>query len=70
MTRRVGSVLVSEPEKPRRCSACGALRECRPYGKDGADICHPCATATPESRAEMKRQFDKRLDGVTHVVDR
>lgn len=31
----------------------------RPYGPDGAMVCHPCATGTPERKAEAERQIEK-----------
>jgi hypothetical protein len=64
MSRRVQGVgvIAIEPSS-RRCSACGHVKECRPYGKDGAQICFPCATATPASKAEAERQMHVRLFG-------
>ena len=37
--------------------------ECRPYGKDGAQVCYGCAMATPEAKAEAERQMGLRLFG-------
>ena len=44
-------------EPDRRCTACGKVDECRPYGKGGAQVCFDCAMATPESKAEAERQM-------------
>ena len=48
-------VIAVEPD--RRCTACGKVDECRPYGKGGAQVCFDCAMATPESKAEAERQM-------------
>ena len=58
MTHRAedGTVMIAV-EPPRKCSACRRERECRPYGKGGADVCFECAMATEESRSEADRQF-------------
>jgi hypothetical protein len=61
MTRRVGSVLLIEPEPPRECSECGIERECRPYGKDGAQMCFDCAMATPESKRVADEAIARRI---------
>jgi len=63
MSGRVAGAVVICPEPPRECTTCGQTRECRPYGKDGAQVCHPCAMATPESKAEAERQMAMRLFG-------
>ena len=63
MSRRVGGGVIIQLESPRKCSYCGEVAECRPYGKGGADICHPCARSTPERWAEAERQMRVRLFG-------
>ena len=60
MTRRVGDVVILEEEEPDNCAYCGALEELRPYGKNGARICYPCATK-PENKAETERRFARLL---------
>lgn len=47
-------------KKPKlRCSICASTdRELRPYGKGGALVCFPCATASPEAQATASHQFD------------
>ncbi len=43
-----------------KCAYCGKQRELRPYGKNGAEICHDCGFL-PENKAETERQFLARL---------
>jgi hypothetical protein len=56
MTRIVGKVLIIEPEKDDVCEYCGEVKELRPYGKDGANICFDCAMK-PENREETDKNF-------------
>ena len=30
-------------ESPQECKLCGKIAECRPYGKNGEEICVKCA---------------------------
>lgn len=55
----------------RRCCVCQRAEdhslnelkvELRPYGPGGADICHECAFATPEQRAQTKANFAALID--------
>ena len=57
MSGRIAGVPVIAVEPDRRCTACGKVDECRPYGKGGAQVCFDCAMATPESKAEAERQM-------------
>lgn len=53
----------------RRCGTCGRAKdhslgndgkfkvELRPYGPGGTDICHECATATPEAEKQARQAF-------------
>ena len=63
MSGRIAGVPVIAVEPDRRCTACGKVDECRPYGKGGAQVCFDCAMATPESKAEAERQMGMRLFG-------
>ena len=63
MSRRVNNIAIIETEEPQTCTGCGALKECRPYGKNGAQVCYACAMATPESQAEADKQMAIRLFG-------
>ena len=56
----VGGVPFIEVEAPRRCTECCKVVECRPYGKNGAQVCFKCAMATPETKAEAERQMGMR----------
>ena len=51
-----GIVVIYE-EPPQKCEFCGEIKETRPYGKDGKEICHSCMTATPEAEEEATRRF-------------
>ncbi len=43
---------------PKTCYYCGPTdRELRPYGPGGANVCCPCATATPEREQAAKAAF-------------
>ncbi len=44
MSDRIGSRVVIAEEKPQQCDECGVVAELRPYGKDFACVCHPCAS--------------------------
>ena len=58
MSRMVGNVFYVEREPPAPCEECGAVAELRPYGKGGANVCHPCAMKDPW---EAQRQMAKRI---------
>ena len=50
------------------CHYCGPTdRELRPYGPGGSDVCHPCATATPEREAAAQAAFGALLDATGAV---
>lgn len=42
-----GDTFVIEAEPHRKCSQCGKVAECRPYGPDGSDICYDCGMKDP-----------------------
>ena len=63
VTRRVGDVIVLEPTAPVACAFCGEVAECRPYGPDDKDICHPCAMK-PEYKAIAEAAFMRQILGV------
>ena len=49
---------VIEVETPQQCDYCGGIAELRPYGRDGAAICFPCAQKNrQETEANMRRRF-------------
>lgn len=50
------------------CHYCGPTeRELRPYGPGGSNVCHPCATATPERNAAAEAAFGTLLDANAEV---
>lgn len=50
-----------------RCHYCGpTTKDLRPYGPNGAWVCHPCAN-TPERREETKRNFYAQLEAAGPV---
>jgi hypothetical protein len=42
VTRRVGDIVIIEPEDDGVCDLCGAVEETRPYGPNGEDVCFDC----------------------------
>lgn len=66
MTKRVGPFLHLEPESDRPCSECGKKKECRPYGRNGADLCFDCAMK-PANKGIVKANFRARLEDVEPV---
>lgn len=59
----INNVIVIEKENPQQCDYCGVVSELRPYGKDGAAICHTCAMK-PENIKQTEKMFRARLAGV------
>jgi hypothetical protein len=45
---------------PARCEMCGRLKELRPYGPNGENVCFECAKKDPEA---MKRGFNRLVMG-------
>ena len=43
MTEKIGNTVIIAYEEERECQFCGKIRECRPYGPEGKDICFSCA---------------------------
>ena len=48
MSKRIGNLIIIEPEKPQQCDYCGKIEELRPYGKNGACICYECGMKNEE----------------------
>lgn len=44
-------------EKSQQCDDCGKIAELRPYGKNGAKICHECGQKDPETVEEQMAKF-------------
>jgi len=58
MTRRVGNIVIIEPEEERRCELCGVIEECRPYGPNGEQVCFSCGM---KDKANFMRRMNKYL---------
>lgn len=48
-----------QAQPPGRCELCHAVKETRPYGPNGEQVCFPCGM---KDEAAMKRAFDRRMD--------
>lgn len=48
MTFRIGNAVVIAVQEKEKCDLCGLIAECRPYGPNGENICHPCGQKNPE----------------------
>lgn len=51
-----GRLIQAEP--PGRCEFCGDVKETRPYGPNGENVCFPCGMKDEEA---VKRAFEKRM---------
>ena len=64
MTRKIIvddiTILLIEVEEKQICVYCGNMRECRPYGKDGQQICYECGM---KDEATTNQEFDKLFEG-------
>lgn len=49
------------------CESCGSIEECRPYGKNGEQICFTCAMATPESKEIAEKKMAEYIFGIKDV---
>lgn len=45
------------PETDRKCEECGAKTECRPYGKNGQQICFDCGMKDEKTTARQMRRY-------------
>lgn len=53
MTKRIGNIIVIEPEPPGQCDLCGKIAELRPYGPNGECICYECGMKDEETADRM-----------------
>jgi len=60
MSGRVGDTFVIAAEEPAKCEDCGKVKELRPYGKNGANVCFECAMKDEEN---AKAMFIKHING-------
>ena len=51
-----GRLIAAQP--PGRCEMCGDVKETRPYGPNGENVCFPCGMKDEEA---MKRAFEQRM---------
>lgn len=49
------------------CHYCGTTEDTRPYGPGGSDVCHPCATATPERNEAARQVFLVQVDAAAAI---
>lgn len=61
MTDKISGNVVIYEEPPQECEFCGEIKETRPYGKDGKEICFGCMEATPETKKEAEERFEELL---------
>lgn len=47
-----------------KCYKCNESGDLRPYGPKGAMVCFPCATSSPEAKAETERNFAAQLNAI------
>lgn len=67
MTHALGNILFIKPEDDRECSQCHKMAECRPYGRDGADLCYDCGML-PENRDIVLANLSKTLDNKDAIL--
>jgi hypothetical protein len=48
MSRRIGGVVIIEPEPDGICELCHQVAETRPYGPNGERICYECGMKNRE----------------------
>ena len=60
MSKRIGNIVIIEPEQESRCDLCGELAETRPYGPHGERVCFPCCM---KDEPAAKRQMGRILFG-------
>jgi hypothetical protein len=60
VSRRIGHLIIIEPEEPAKCELCGKVDELRPYGPRGEGICFDCGM---KDEATTARQMGRVLFG-------
>jgi hypothetical protein len=60
MTKRIGNLIIIEPEPDDVCELCGKTDELRPYGPKGENICYDCGMKNKDVTELM---MDERLFG-------
>lgn len=60
MTKRIGNVVIFEETAPAKCELCEQVKELRPYGPNGENICYECGMKNLDS---TERKFNEVLTG-------
>lgn len=64
MSKKVGNVaIILAMEEDKKCEFCDTTAECRPYGPGGKQICHKCATVSPEMMRMVRKNMGVVLFG-------
>jgi formylmethanofuran dehydrogenase subunit E len=50
--------VIVQVEPPSRCELCGEVKETRPYGPNGEEVCYACGMLDEEA---AKRGFEKKF---------
>ena len=66
MSRKEGRVFYIYSEIDQVCEYCGQVRETRPYGAGGKEICIDCAEK-PENKQTVEKNFNDILNGKKHI---
>jgi hypothetical protein len=61
LTKRIGNLVVIEPEEDDICQFCGKLDELRPYGPNRERICYDCAM---KDKATTDKVFARDVLGI------
>jgi hypothetical protein len=62
MIKVIDGEVFFEEEPKAKCELCDKLRELRPYGPNGENVCLPCAEKDPEALEErMNKALDAKL---------
>ncbi len=67
MTKKIGNIVVIEQTEPQVCEFCGEIRETRPYGKNGSNICYECGHKS-ENIEETNRRAHELIDSSERVI--
>ena len=57
MSKRLGNIVVLCNEPERKCELCGKIKQCRPYGPRGEQICFDCGQKNPETTERQMRRI-------------
>ena len=57
MSKRIGNIVIIEPEEEDVCELCGKKAELRPYGPNGERICYEYGMKHPDTTERMCRRI-------------